>query len=157
MSAELTITSDESTAGDLIRGFISIKGIKSKIQSIELRLSCSFCGGTLVNPSLDVKRMNVSALSEKELSRIPFSYPIPVDAPSTSSRSVGGVDQGVKYTLTARIIKTSLFNRIMHISAPVKVVRKDSGAGIKVKFVKLGGTPFREMLAATPKQGIDCH
>ena len=152
MSINIVFTSNQALAGDKLTGYIQLPRNCDKPQSIELRLSCSFCGGTLVNPLMSVKRMNAASFAMNANNQVAFEYSLPSDLPASSVRLIGGVNQGVTYTLTARVIRSGLFSRSLYATAVAKIIRNDPGTGLKVKCVKMGGQPMREMLA----KPVDC-
>ena len=140
-------------AGDKLKGHIQLLSGYSKPQRIELRLSCSFLGGTLVNPSLPVKRMNAASFVVNTNNQIEFEYQLPPDIPASSVRIISGINHGVTCKLSARVVESGVLSRSLYACTVLKVGRRDSGSGIKVKFVKFGGEPFRELLSSS----VDCR
>lgn len=155
MSFEIVLTTTSFLAGHKIKGYLEFPPNTSIVpQTIELRLSCTFCGGELVNPVLTARRMNIPQTSKALAQRIPFEYSLPRDLPVSREMIIGGKDQGVGYFLTARLIPAGIFSRSISTSVRVQIRREDSGEGIKVKFVKFGGRPFKELLAQASEQNV---
>jgi len=155
MSFEIVLSTTSFLAGHKIKGYLEFHANTSIVpQTIELRLSCTFCGGELVNPVLTSRRMNIPQTSTALAKKLPFEYPLPKDLPVSREKIIGGKDLGVGYFLTARLIPAGIFSRSISTSVRVQIRRQDSGDGIKVKFVKFGGRPFKELLAEASEQNV---
>ena len=157
MAFKIALDESEFYAGGHIKGHLEFPSQTNLIpQAVEFRLSCTFCGGALVSPALNVKRMTLPQSPLTLSRRIEFMYPLPSELPTSSSRMINGVDQGVKYSLTARIIPAGLFHRSVASSVSVNLQRKDPGDGIKIKFAKIGGRPFKELLSEGSGLNVGC-
>ena len=140
------LNSPSFVAGETLKGHIELDTSLSRdIKYLDLKLSCFFCGGTLVSPTMNVKRMIISSINPSGLTTIDFEYSLPSSIPSSNPKIVNGVDLGVQYVFTAKLGR-GLFHRNLSRSVPVTVTRKDSGAGLKVKFVKFGGPSFNHLV-----------
>jgi hypothetical protein len=140
-------------AGERIKGRISIdKEALLDTKHVELKVSCFFCEGVLVNPALGPVKIVLPLSPVSAPIILPFEYQLPSCIPASNPKFVNGVDMGVKYSLSVRLVSRKLFRKDVCVEAPVTVTRKDSGAGLKVKFVKIGGQSFKKMVA-----GLDSH
>jgi len=133
-------------AGGSLEGRVMLDGLASRhLKYLELNLACFFGGGVMVSPTMHVKRIVPSTTPSSERVIIDFEYAIPRDVPSSNPKFVDGQDLGVKYVLTVKLVR-GMFHKNVSLSAPVVVTRRDSGTGLRVKFVKFGGPSFNDVV-----------